>query len=274
MRTKVYIYSCIFTNRHDRRCRKPVVQLHAALRSGNSRSRPSVVASQRPRSVIRPRHQPRRRHVERRIGRRAVQRRDAHRGDACRPRCGRSSSVTSAAARSSIGISATPSDTVQSIVEDGQRDPERHVVVVRRQRLQVGADLVGDVAGARDAVGADDHQIDLAVLHQMPAGIVGDHGVRARRAGRVPRRSARRPGCAGASRPPRHAGRCPRHAPCRSAPARCPNRPWPASRRCNGSARSPARPALPAAASISGSPCRPIASFCATSSSAIAAASA
>ena len=29
-------------------------------------------------------------------------------------------------------------------------------------------------------------------------------------------------------------------APCRSAPARCPNRPWPAIRRCNASARSPA----------------------------------
>ena len=29
-----------------------------------------------------------------------------------------------------------------------------------------------------DAVGADDDQIDHAVLHQVAAGIVGDHGVR------------------------------------------------------------------------------------------------
>ena len=36
------------------------------------------------------------------------------------------------------------------------RDPERHVVVARRQRLQIGADLVGHVAGAGHPVGADD----------------------------------------------------------------------------------------------------------------------
>ena len=49
---------------------------------------------------------------------------------------------------------------------------------MRRQRLQVGADLVGDVAASGGAVGAGDAEIDLAVAHQMPAGIVGDHGVR------------------------------------------------------------------------------------------------
>ena len=48
------------------------------------------------------------------------------------------------------------------MVEHGQRDIERHVVVVRRQRLQIGADLVGDVAVRGDAIGADDAEIDFA----------------------------------------------------------------------------------------------------------------
>src|SRR5690606_11152201 len=60
----------------------------------------------------------------------------------------------------------------------GQADIERHPVVVRRQRLEVGADLVADVAAARGAVGAGDAQVDLPALHQVTAGIVGDHGVR------------------------------------------------------------------------------------------------
>ena len=38
---------------------------------------------------------------------------------------------------------------VQSMVGDGQRHVERHAVVVRGERLQVGADLVADVAAAR-----------------------------------------------------------------------------------------------------------------------------
>ena len=59
-----------------------------------------------------------------------------------------------------------------------QRDIERHAVVVCRQRLQIGPDLVADVAIGGDAIGADDRQIDHAVLHQMAAGVVGDHGVR------------------------------------------------------------------------------------------------
>src|SRR5262249_24817169 len=39
-------------------------------------------------------------------------------------------------------------------------------------------DLVADVALRGDAVGADDGEIDQAVLHQVAAGVVGDHGVR------------------------------------------------------------------------------------------------
>ena len=59
-----------------------------------------------------------------------------------------------------------------------QRHEERDVVVARGERLEIGADLVGDVAGRRGAVGADDAEIDLSLLHQMPAGIVGDQRMR------------------------------------------------------------------------------------------------
>ena len=44
-----------------------------------------------------------------------------------------------------------------------------------REGLEVGADLVAHVAGAGGAIGAHDHRIHLAVLHQMAAGVVDDH---------------------------------------------------------------------------------------------------
>jgi len=59
-----------------------------------------------------------------------------------------------------------------------QRDVERHAVVLRGKRFQIGADLVRHIAICRDAIGADDAQIDFAMLHQMAAGIVGDDGMR------------------------------------------------------------------------------------------------
>ena len=43
---------------------------------------------------------------------------------------------------------------------------------MRGERLQVGADLVGDIAVGRDAIGADDDEIDLALLHEVAAGVV------------------------------------------------------------------------------------------------------
>ncbi len=49
---------------------------------------------------------------------------------------------------------------------------------MRGQRLEIGAYLVADVAIGGDAVGADDDEIDHDVLHQMAAGIVGDHRMR------------------------------------------------------------------------------------------------
>ena len=60
----------------------------------------------------------------------------------------------------------------------GQRHVEGHAVVVRGQRLEIGADLVGHVAGVGRAVGAGDDQVDQAVLHEMAAHVVGDDRVR------------------------------------------------------------------------------------------------
>ena len=59
-----------------------------------------------------------------------------------------------------------------------QRNIERHAVVVGGERLQIGADLVADIAIGGHPVGADDGEIDHPVLHQMAAGVVGDHRVR------------------------------------------------------------------------------------------------
>ena len=97
--------------------------------------------------------------------------------------------VTSSAARSSISI-ARPA--LERPVDGAGRcgDIERHVVVGGRQRLQIGADLVAGVAACGDAVGADQAEIDLAVLHQMAAGIVGDQRVRHAMAGQLPGREA------------------------------------------------------------------------------------
>ena len=59
----------------------------------------------------------------------------------------------------------------------GQGHVEGHVVVEGGEGLEVGADLVAHIAAAGGAVGAHDHRIHLAVLHQVTAGVVHDHGV-------------------------------------------------------------------------------------------------
>ncbi len=59
-----------------------------------------------------------------------------------------------------------------------QGDIERHAVIPRGERLEVGANLVGDIAVRGRAVGAGDAQVDLSGLHQVPAGVVRDDGVR------------------------------------------------------------------------------------------------
>ena len=49
---------------------------------------------------------------------------------------------------------------------------------MRRERLQICADLVRDIAARRDAIRSDDDEIDIAALHEVPARIVGDEAVR------------------------------------------------------------------------------------------------
>ena len=49
----------------------------------------------------------------------------------------------------------------------GKGDVEGNPVVARRERLQVGADLVADVAPPGGAVGADEHHVDEPALHEM-----------------------------------------------------------------------------------------------------------
>ena len=65
----------------------------------------------------------------------------------------------------------------QSMVEGGKRDVERDVVVAGGEGLEVGADFIADVAVGGGAVGADDADVDEAVLHEMAAGVVDDDGV-------------------------------------------------------------------------------------------------
>ena len=45
------------------------------------------------------------------------------------------------------------------------------------QGFQVGANLVADIAIDASAVAADDTDIDPALLHQVPTGVVDDQGV-------------------------------------------------------------------------------------------------
>ena len=47
-----------------------------------------------------------------------------------------------------------------------------------RQRLQIGANLVANVATAGRPVGAGDTKIDPVVLHQMSASVINDDRVR------------------------------------------------------------------------------------------------
>ncbi len=56
----------------------------------------------------------------------------------------------------------------------GRGDVEGDLVVAGRDRQAVRADLVGDVAVRRDAVGADDHEVDPTRAHQRRGRAVGD----------------------------------------------------------------------------------------------------
>jgi len=61
----------------------------------------------------------------------------------------------------------------------GDRDVKWNHMPPGHYCLSVGADFVGDLAGAAEsAIAADDHQIDLPALHQVAGRIVGDDLVR------------------------------------------------------------------------------------------------
>src|SRR5438445_779434 len=55
---------------------------------------------------------------------------------------------------------------------------ERHAVMQREHGQRVRADLVGEVAVRRDAVGADDHEVHLRLAHQRARDGVGNDGAR------------------------------------------------------------------------------------------------
>ena len=55
---------------------------------------------------------------------------------------------------------------------------ERNLVRVRHHRDRIGADLVGEVAVGRDAIRADDDEVDVAALHERPGHALGDDGRR------------------------------------------------------------------------------------------------
>src|ERR1700683_5014928 len=61
---------------------------------------------------------------------------------------------------------------------EGRRHVERHAVRLGEDRHGVRPDLVRDVAIRRDAVRADDNEVDLAALHQRPGHALGDDGRR------------------------------------------------------------------------------------------------
>ena len=65
-------------------------------------------------------------------------------------------------------------------VDGGARQAhvKRHLVIVCRERFQVGADLVADIAAAGSTIAANQAQVDHAMLHQVSAEVVDDQAVR------------------------------------------------------------------------------------------------
>jgi len=78
---------------------------------------------------------------------------------------------TSSALRCSIGI-CLMRHHIKSMVGDGQCNIERHAVILRGKRLQIGTDLVADIAIGCHPVGSDKDEVDHAMLHEMAAGVV------------------------------------------------------------------------------------------------------
>ena len=76
-----------------------------------------------------------------------------------------------------MGISLSGSLMAQSIVGRWHSHVKRNAVVAGGQGFEVSADLVADVPGGRHPVGAHDHHVHLAALHEVAPGVVGDHGI-------------------------------------------------------------------------------------------------
>jgi hypothetical protein len=120
--------------------------------------------------------QPRGGHVEREVRGRAARRRDQHLRHAAG---GKGAGHVSDLARRAH-LDRNLGDSVQEPPIDGGRRGrhiEGYLIVGRGQRLQIGPYLVRRVARARDTVGADNAKIDLAMLHQVTAGVVDDDRV-------------------------------------------------------------------------------------------------
>ena len=78
-------------------------------------------------------------------------------------------------------------------VDGGPRrgDIERDAVLLRQHGHGISADLVGGVAVGGNAIGADDHQVNVARAHDRAGHVVGDHGGVDAVLHQFPRRQAR-----------------------------------------------------------------------------------
>ena len=178
-------------------------------------------------------HEPRRRDVETWIGSGSSRRRDLDCGDRAvrkRPVMFR----TSSAPRSSMGMPRAVIAGASRCVESRAARRRTARRCRRGERLQIGADLVGDVAVGGDAVGADDAEIDLPALHEMPPAlsamiVCGTPCAPSSQAvSEAPWLRGRVSSTQTWSGMPASIGRVDR----RRAP--CPSRRWRASRRCSG----------------------------------------
>ena len=73
----------------------------------------------------------------------------------------------------------------------GQRDIEGHAVVARGERLVVCPDLVAHIAVSRDAVRANEYDIDVAPTQQQSARSVDKKRIRDAALSHLPRREIR-----------------------------------------------------------------------------------
>ena len=60
----------------------------------------------------------------------------------------------------------------------GKRYIKWDAVIFCGKRFEIGADLVGNIAGLRRPIGPHDHGVYFAALHQMATRIIRDDGVR------------------------------------------------------------------------------------------------